>query len=368
MALSCDYCREAIEGRYVRYGDGTVCCVSCKSRLRACGLCGKPMTSRGEVCAACAVNAKRCTLCSGVITGKYWSFESAGVFCARCHDTAPRCARCGAPAVNPHKVAERGAEVVCGRCWDEADRCAACEVVLTASYSTFGVDSTRKYCANCGERGERCDFCGAPVGKGGHRYGDGRASCVACRATAVVDRRALLDLEREARAWLQRRFGLRLRPASECPVELVSAKQLAKLQQKRFEATPGFDMRERGLFQASVTRRLQGDQEVGRTEVLAIYVEDGLPLAEAYGTMVHELAHLWQHDHFPEGDVDLRYVEGLACWVQYQALRDGGFTAAAARVEGRTDAVYGAGFRLVSDIERRVGAHRTLDEVVARVS
>lgn len=368
MATSCDYCRQPIQGQYVRFGDGTVCCPSCKARLRACGLCGKPMTSRGKVCDACAVDAKRCALCDGVITGQYWTFESAGVFCARCHDAAPRCARCGAPAVNPHKVARRGAEVVCGRCWDEAERCAACAVVLTGRYSTYGSDADRKYCASCTETGEKCDFCGAPVGKGGHRYRDGRASCAACRETAVVDHRTLLGLERDARAWLQRRLGVRLRPTSECPVELVSAKQLAKLQQKRFAATPGFDGRERGLFQAAVTRRLRGDQEVGRTEVLAIYVEDGLPLAEAYGTMVHELTHLWQHDHFPERDVDRRYVEGLACWMQYHALKDRGFSAAAERVEQRDDAVYGAGFRLVRDIERRVGPGGTLGEVVARVT
>jgi hypothetical protein len=429
--MRCDWCQQQIQGRYLRYESGEICCTACKSRLPACRLCGMPVKDGGEICSACAPRAVRCGVCEELIVGKYYQHDEVKALCTRCHERLPKCARCGRafiegctehgqafcaecaregercglcgricsgrfwshPAVGPvcaecHDHAQRccrcGAPVrhgrtvdgneggekqlLCEGCWDEVERCFGCGVPLVGRYFTHDRAPDRKFCERCMGRRDKCDFCSLPVDAMGHTYPDGRLSCGACRATAVLDRDELAMLEQQARTWLREKGGLQLRSTEECPVHLVDAHKIAELQRKRFVATPGFDRRERGLFRGHVWQRMRGDRVVSREEQLAIYIESGLPRNDAFGTLVHELVHLWQLDHFPrEREVDPRYVEGLACWLQHRALLDRGAEAEARTLAESPDPIYGGGLRLVMEIEQRYGAEQTVAEVLRRL-
>ena len=95
-------------------------------------------------------------------------------------------------------------------------------------------------------------------------------------------------------------------------------------------------------------------------------VEHATPASQAYGVLVHELTHAWQSRGWPEVK-DLTLIEGLALWAQYQALLACGAIFAAKEIELRGDPVYGLGFRIALEVERKVGFHRVKDEL-ARVS
>jgi hypothetical protein len=311
----------------------------------------------------------RCSFCDNEIDGRYLEFEDGTLCCEACDARLPRCTRCARPAAELREFESADGSVrLCSTCWDETDRCWSCGIPLTGEYFITERAPDRKFCKQCMTERDKCDFCSSPVASGGHTYPDGRLSCNACRATAVTELTELQGLDSEARSFLTGRFGLKLRPSTECPVFLADADEIARLQHKRFIATPGFDARERGLFTSRVEERVRAGRVEERQEELAIYVETGLPRNETYSTCVHELTHLWQFDHFPgDREPDRRFVEGLACWMQYHALLDRGARAEAEHVAANPDPIYGGGFRLVREIEEQCGADRTVGELLKRV-
>jgi hypothetical protein len=369
MTINCNYCKRAVSGQYFEYEDGAVCCEACEARLCKCQLCGKPLPGGEELCEKCAASALRCDACSGLITGKYVKDSRGHLICNDCYQRMPRCERCAGPMKRWREWTQEGRTVkLCLDCFESVDRCCVCGAPLTRKYYEVSGPGSRKLCETCATQRDRCDFCALPLGGTTYEYPDGRQSCASCHASAVLDDRALLALERKARAYLSSRFGLKLRSPAQCPARLADAATIARLQRKRFVATPGFDGRERGLFESRVKETRRGEELVAREEDLKIWIESGLPGNDAHGTLVHELTHLWQFDNYPAGEVDPRYVEGLACFLQHHALVDLGASTEAEWVRTNPDPVYGGGYRLVAEIEARVGTTGTISAVLKAIA
>jgi len=303
-------------------------------------------------------------LCRDILTGRYYKHEKVGCFCSQCKDDSKQCQRCGVPSLS---ALEQGGMTWCRDCYNEAPTCHSCGDVL--GRKSFSLDRwpDRRFCMECTHDAEKCDFCAQPVSGDGFTYPDGRVSCDECRATAVTDIAVALELEIQARQWMGKRLRWAMRPSPECPFHLVGADEIAEIQGKAFVATPGFDQRERGLFSVRTTTYRKGVEFMGDKHEFGIYLETGLPRAEAYGTAVHELVHLWQFDNYPKKPVHRQYMEGLACWAQYHALLDAGQSAHAERLLANPDPIYGGGLRMIKQMEDSVGFDALPGAVVVRV-
>ncbi len=246
----------------------------------------------------------------------------------------------------------------------DPDHCACCGESIEGRFSSFPTAPERHFCQACMQGYERCDFCSAPVGATPRRYADHRAACPRCASTAVSDTAQTEALAERARTWLTQRMGMPLRPASECPITLLDADEMAHLHGHEFRPSRGYDPREAGTFRFSGTTDADGNPLSGS---FTIFVEEGQPEAELYGTIVHELTHLWQFDHFPRSGVDPTWVEGLACWCAYHAQRDAGHEEGSRRIALSKDPIYGDGFRKVLALEQQVGMEGTVAAVLQRV-
>jgi len=353
-----------------------VACLPCKGRLPACDRCGKvfiegKQDALGKYCDSCYETAERCSCCDGVIMGRYYSIEGRGTFCHRCRKKYTPCDCCGFPVADGVRIKDRsGKRSLCRICFDTAERCYACGNPLTREFFSHSEWPDRKFCRSCEGYRKHCDFCSSPVGNRSYGYEDGRVSCADCHSTAVVAHKDITALEKKVRPIFSNRFSMKLRPAHECPVHLVSAGELSRIIGKKNTVGRGFTQRERGLFHAEQTRTLRGTEVVRQTENLAIYVENGLPHLEAISVLAHELAHLWQYDNLPKRDVDLRWKEGHSSWVQYHvlfSLADKRAVRLAARLTLVTDEIYGAGLQMMLNLERKHGFNSTIKAFLSMI-
>jgi len=370
--MLCSVCHAPILRRYYRNDEVGAICPTCHARLPKCAHCGKGVVHPVQdgpraFCAACFQSVAPCVLCGHRIGRKSWTVQDMGVVCDTCWTASAKCSACGRPTLHPRGVigADGRGKQFCEACWAHAERCASCGIPLSGRSWESEMWPGRKFCDACYSKRDQCYFCAMPVLQGGFRYHDGRVACDACRSTAFDDTSRLPDLDRDARAWLQEHLALFLRPPEVVPVHLAGPDRIAVILGHAWRPTPGFDGRERGLFHFEVTRTLQGGVEIGRKESFAIYVEMGLPEAEVFGVMVHELTHLWQFDNYPQDGVDRRWLEGLACWTQFHALRDAGHTQQAEWIASNRDPIYGDGFRQVKAIEDEEGFGGTVAAVLA---
>jgi len=367
---TCSYCERAIEGAFARWGDGRVACDPCRHAGHPeCPRCRRPALApvtlgAATYCGACVADLPKCGLCAQPIAGRYLKHPKLGPVCEPCKASAASCQRCGALTQEPKVHADT---TFCPSCWEAAPRCDACKEPLGQRAFRVASQPDKRFCEPCSTQAAACDFCGQPAGTDHHTYPDGRDSCADCRRTAVVDPAVLEELHQTARAWLRERLGFELPPPEECPVELVGAHRIAEVQRKAFSATPGFDQRERGLFSVVTETLRNGVEFVSETHTFAIYIEDGLPLDECYGTVVHELVHLWQFRHFPRRPVHRQYVEGLATWAQVHALEERGAAVPARMLRENVDPTYGGGLRIVLELEQQHGRERTPSALVTRV-
>ena len=121
--------------------------------------------------------------------------------------------------------------------------------------------------------------------------------------------------------------------------KLVSAVELHKLRGYQFSITNGYDIRKIVGFAYN-------------TDVDEFYIEDGYKPAETFGTIAHEMTHIWQYN-----DTDFKkvrktnedIVEGLAVWTDLFLTEKYGATKMKDRIDGwlaRNDE-YGRGIKFI---------------------
>ena len=189
-----------------------------------------------------------------------------------------------------------------------------------------------------------CDFCGAPMTDGKFdALKDGRERCPECSATAVRKVKDARVLFHDTLEQMERVFGIQIR--TPINVRVVSAKKIAKEFGEDFKATKGFDPRVLGFAR---------NWRDGRRYDL--YLENGAPREALESTIVHELTHIWQYEHWDREEIDKKYgqmslhvIEGMAVWSEIQYLLCTGRTERAKRYEVsrlRSHDEYGDGLRL----------------------
>ena len=368
----CGVCEAPLHRHFQRSPDLGFLCLRCAGRLPRCAACSGPFQNGVQwlgrtYCKQCYESAEKCVLCDDVAVGTRWQLETLGVVCQKCHRDAPRCRRCNLPTRDGRRVStSEGEQLLCTACFEQVPWCQSCGGALTGKHVFHPSHPERLFCEPCAGGSHRCDFCGCMLTGDDkvHPYPDGRLSCLACRKTAVDSQNKLDELVTEARSWLERSWGMRLRDAEQCPVKLAQPAEIKALRGSSFRATPGFEVRERGLFSASIVERREGSRVVGVDEDMSIHIESGLPEVEAFGTVVHEHVHLWQLDNLPARRWgERRLVEGLACWFQLQALLHRGADQEADCLRANPDPIYGDGLRMVVDLARRVGHANLLTEI-----
>lgn len=226
------------------------------------------------------------------------------------------------------------------------DRCDGCDGPLVPPVAHAPPDP-RRFCARCVEGESRCDFCATPIGERASVWPDGRKACRDCWTTAMTRSEDLDSVAAMARAWMKKRLSMEM---PDCPIRFEHAAAIARMHGRVFTAVKGFNARPIGFFRKPIY------------EPAGLFIEHPMPRSIAYGVVVHELTHLWQWHNWPR-DLALTLTEGLAMWVEYQALLDAGAIHAARDAERYGDPVYGLGFRVALAVEKDVGFDRVKDRM-----
>lgn len=226
-------------------------------------------------------------------------------------------------------------------------QCAACGIDLEPGDAVvrYGHLPALVFCTTCTYERAICDFCATPAGPSPTRYRDGRETCVRCEQTAVRSEPHARRLLAQA---LDMLGPLGVRPTHDVALKLVDAAALARDGDGRFQPTRHFDPRTVGRCVSPQPRLAGAPPPDGQR--CTIFMEDGHPEQDFVGTLCHELVHAWQWEQFPAAEIDPRWIEGLAVWVDVQILEQFGRTEVAELARKRTDPVYGEGYRWVADL------------------
>lgn len=157
-----------------------------------------------------------------------------------------------------------------------------------------------------------CDFCGQQLTPGHYdTLKDGRERCPECSATAVRNKIQFKRVVNETHAELEKIFNITFRTKLE--FHMVNARKVNK-HLTDFKPTPEMDPRCVGY----------ASPRKGKT---VIYVENGSPLWNVKSTIVHEMTHAWQFEHWNSENVgpgydnqetNLLLHEGMAVWTEVQ--------------------------------------------------
>lgn len=192
-----------------------------------------------------------------------------------------------------------------------------------------------------------CDFCGVELL--GTEYDvliDGRERCSNCSRTAVKTieefKRIYSNVVRNLDAFYGVRQDVPIR------IEMVNAKKLHRRLGRAFTPTGNSDGRILGV----AIRDRRGNY--------SMLIENGAPRMASIMTMVHEMTHIWQYNHWDERNIEAKYgaehvlevYEGMAKWSEIQYAYLIGETAMAKREEIITrmrQDEYGIGFQRYVD-------------------
>lgn len=148
-----------------------------------------------------------------------------------------------------------------------------------------------------------CDFCGKKMKNSEmQQLCDGRMRCPECSKDAIDTDEQFLELCKKAEEAFLEHLGIDF---SKIPYKanLVSAVELHKLRGRSFSITNGYDV-----------RKLIG---LARSRNDEIFVENGYKPDETFGTIAHELTHIWEFNN-PDFQKVIKtnedLFEGLAVW------------------------------------------------------
>jgi len=178
--------------------------------------------------------------------------------------------------------------------------------------------------------------CGEPLGDAYDQLSDGRAICLACGATAVMD-------TAEAEALFD-----------------AVVKILDHLLKMKFPARPAFKFVDLPTLLAQIEDdpSLRGEERtlglfMRKGRKTSVWVVAGLPRRRTVAVMAHELAHAWQNANCA-GESSKLLSEGFAEWVAYKVLEAMRADKEMGQMLRRED-LYGRGFKNMLAIEQKSG-------------
>ena len=184
-----------------------------------------------------------------------------------------------------------------------------------------------------------CDFCGVKMKNNDMtRLKDGRMRCPECSKDAIDTNEQFIELCNQVKEAFKMHLNIDFNSIT-YTAKLVSAVELHKLRGYQFSITNGYDIRKIVGFAYN-------------TDVDEFYIEDGYKPAETFGTIAHEMTHIWQYN-----DTDFKkvrktnedLVEGLAVWTDLFLTEKYGATKMKDRIDGwlaRNDE-YGRGIKFI---------------------
>lgn len=369
-ASTCDLCRRPLAGEYMVYRDrdgrSLNVCDSCRQAAPKCDLCGIPTKNKAisngdHLCDACGRTAVGCQICRELVRGQYREYKlSTGVrrvVCEKCANAAPQCTACSVPW-REHELSpvRNGTEKWCRLCLGEAEFCALCaEPIRGTGWKMQFTQGT--WCSPCFEGKEKCYYCQRPMNEPARTAHAGHGMCADCASHAVEGSAAFGEI---AKTVLPQMKELLVRDFAPPPIEAVT---LGIMKKAMAEAQAGRD----GDATTFLTPVVPVAHELGLFVVdgdsRRILVLDSLPEDSAWETTVHELAHAWQFEHYPEAK-DPLIVEGFAQWVADKICWKNFKRSGLERLYNRKDD-YGMGLRLMTRVEAEFGrdaVFRTLKE------
>jgi DNA-directed RNA polymerase subunit N (RpoN/RPB10) len=282
----------------------------------------------------------RCSICGAVITDRDKYYQAQGgkeVYCAQCFARAPRCSICKLPTAPADIDPGTG---TCPTCLAKLPRCNACgKPVIGAAYTFPSIPGI--FCPSCKNNRPACYVCGAPVGDDHWDYPDGRITCGACGARAILEVSEIERIMRDARQMVEQQLGLRIKHTYELKVEKLSGLSSLGVSQsdKLFSGRSPLYGKELGMY-----------RQVGnRSEIFLLF---GLPPELLYETAAHEYTHAWQAENCA-ADLGPELREGFAQWVAAGVLRAKGYANALERLEARRDFPYGTGYQRLRGLPLR---------------
>jgi len=357
-AARCDVCREALSGRFMVYterdGSRKEVCPKCEKHAPRCTLCSIPTrgsrtTASGEIlCQSCRSHAVTCHICEKIARNGHTEYRlengARQIVCASCMKAAPRCNACEVPKKPTWLTpVQNGEEHWCARCLELSPKCTLCQEPIRGK--SWGLEFTGgQWCDTCFQTHQRCYFCQKPMEEAARTAHAGHGMCAECSEHAVSGQPAVAEIAREIQPRITRLLGRGFSPP---PAEVVT---LGQLRLARAE-THGGDYRKWFADVPDMAHELGLFTVNGRkTRVLIL---DHLPEDSAWETIAHELAHAWQHEHFPQVD-DPLIAEGFAQWVADRICHDAYRRSGLERMRGRND-VYGYGLRVMQMLEDQGG-------------
>jgi hypothetical protein len=281
-----------------------------------------------------ALESRVCFTCREPITGSY--FETGGHFY---HPGCFTCEYCKKPIEGPFTVFRK--KNYHTQCFEDhvALKCAVCGGTIEGQYllDYWG----NAYHVRHKDSVVQCDFCQrfivGPLGDGMKRFPDGRTLCSKCAPSSITSVREARSILVDAADNL-RSFGVIVDPK---PVELrlVSQQEFSRIARTRSGDTKGF---------TDYAVKKNGFGKV-QSEVIKVYLLNGMPRTQMASTAAHELMHIWQ---FRNGRLDQSadVSEGSCNFASYLVLRKLGGAESEFVIDGMLkdpDYVYGRGFRRV---------------------
>jgi len=186
-----------------------------------------------------------------------------------------------------------------------------------------------------------CDFCRTKMRNSEmQRLNDGRMRCPECAKDAVDTNEQFKALCEKVKEAFLTHLNLDFNKIA-YKAKLVSAVELHKVGDYNFSITNGYDIRK--------LIGLARDRNVDE-----FYIEDGYKSDETFGTIAHEMTHIWEYN-----DADFKkmrktnedLVEGLAVWTDLYLTEKYGATKMEDRMDGwiNREDEYGRGLRFIME-------------------
>lgn len=318
-----------------------------------CYKCGKPIDSYyhyeegnffHDSCYADIKNIK-CVVCNKFIDAVY--VKVAGkTFHRDCYEqnVLPSCSYCGKPLSGKYIIKDEKKYHEYCYAGTVAEKCDICSEVLLKNYLTdlYG----HKFHARHEGEYQKCDNCKRLICSnltgGGVKYDDGREICNLCYNisykgylnTKILLSRVLNDLKK---------IGFQLDKV-EIYVHAVNRKKL------KSAAGESYSLNMNGYCRTEMPQYLKNDKTYKKMKH-SIYILDRIPMLNIEATLVHELMHVWIHEHTSGKQLsDLR--EGSCNYLSYLYLQNKktiGTEEVKMQLENERDKIYGGGFRKVKD-------------------